>query len=252
MSEVIIAAKPKDYSDIIGKEFYNSKGTPFVVLSANTTSNVLIEFQDNYKVQKRTTIQNVKKGVVWNPYDRTIFGTGFIGEGPYKARETPDKQLPEYNAWKNILERCYSEKLRFMHSAYEDCECCEEWYNYQNFAKWYHNNFYRAGTGRMHIDKDIKIKGNKLYSPDKCIFVPQKINMIFMSKPRKDNLPTGVEITKHGKYYASYNGKHLGVYQSAEMAKEAYLSAKRAHIRDVVKEFGDELPDSIHRILLNW
>jgi len=100
----------------------------------------------------------------------------------------------EYVCWQHILERCYDYKQRERHPAYYHiCKICDEWLNFQVFAEWYDNNFYEVPTlGRMHIDKDILYPGNKIYSPETCIFVPQRINMLFVNRPNKSGLPNGI------------------------------------------------------------
>jgi hypothetical protein len=54
------------------------------------------------------------------------------------------------------------------------------------------------------------VNGNKIYSPETCLLVPQRINMIFMSKGRTTDidLPTGIRRVDSG-YYVSYNNKYL-------------------------------------------
>ena len=69
--------------------------------------------------------------------------------------------------------------------------------NFQNFAQWYDNHKYEC-DGRLHIDKDIKYPGNKLYSPYHCILVPQRINMLFSNKLNKRGLPNGIDKNKKG------------------------------------------------------
>ena len=39
---------------------------------------------------------------------------------------------------------------------------CDNWQCYQAFRKWYDDNFYNVGTERMHIDKDILYKNNRV------------------------------------------------------------------------------------------
>ena len=61
-----------------------------------------------------------------------------------------------------------------------DCSVYEGWHNFQNFAKWYEDNYYEIEEEQMHLDKDILVKGNKVYSPDTCVFVPETINGLFV------------------------------------------------------------------------
>jgi hypothetical protein len=55
----------------------------------------------------------------------------------------------------------------------------------------------------MALDKDILYKGNKIYSPDTCVFVPQEINALFVKNDaNRGDLPIGVfyTLTKTNKY----------------------------------------------------
>ena len=41
-----------------------------------------------------------------------------------------------YQTWKDILNRCYSEKRLKVSPAYRGCEVSEEWKKFSNFRKW--------------------------------------------------------------------------------------------------------------------
>ena len=52
------------------------------------------------------------------------------------------------------------------------------------------------------LDKDIISPGNKIYSPDTCVFVEPKINKLIQGKKRKvSDFPIGVNLDR-GKYKA--------------------------------------------------
>lgn len=106
---------------------------------------------------------------------------------------------------------------------------------------------------RMHIDKDVLMKDNKIYSPDSCIFLPQKINMLFMKKSRitDSDLPTGIRRTVSG-FSAEYNTKYLGAYEILEDAIEQYNIEKRIHISELSNEYKNILPPKIYNALVNW
>lgn len=78
-----------------------------------------------------------------------------------------------------MLNRCCSGKLHKRESTYINCKVCDEWLNFQNFSEWFKNNYYEVEGQRMELDKDILNKGNKIYSPNTCIFVPHNINNLF-------------------------------------------------------------------------
>ena len=47
-----------------------------------------IEFLDDFHyVKKHNTYSNFKSGSVKNPYDRTLLGVGYLGDGEYMARK---------------------------------------------------------------------------------------------------------------------------------------------------------------------
>ena len=58
----------------------------------------------------------------------------------------------------------------------------DELYNWiikePNYEKWKIEN-------RWAVDKDIIVKGNKIYSPDTCCLVPNYINIVFTKKKCK-------------------------------------------------------------------
>ena len=114
-----------------------------------------VEFLDEYHyVKEHTTYNNFKLGKIKNPYHKSVFGVGYVGEGNYKTKEN-GKFTIFYQQWKNMLLRCYVKADR--HLPYEDAKVCDEWLNFQTFAKWYDEHYYEVDE-RLHIDKDIKIK----------------------------------------------------------------------------------------------
>jgi hypothetical protein len=152
-----------------------------------------------------------------------------------------------------MLERCYSEKHRDKHSAYAECTVCDEWHCYQTFAKWYEENYYIIDGERIHLDKDILVKGNKVYSPETCMFVPQRINMMFMDKSRvvDSDLPTGIRRSANG-FTTMYNTKWLGICKTLDDAISIYNIEKRIHIKQIIEEYGNKLPSKVRSALLKW
>ena len=238
-----------DYLGMTGK---NKHGTPFKIIEGTKASNLTIEFQDEYHYQMKTSMQNFKRGQVKNPYDKLICGVGYLGEGTHRSRHPNNgEKYREYKIWSEILRRCYSPKEHIRSPAYKDCSVCDEWLNYQNFATWYNENYYDIGEGRMHLDKDILIDGNRIYRPDACIFVPQRINMLFMHPSNKSGLPNG--ITKYSSGYRTlYNTKLLGIYSTLEEALENYMIEKKIHIKEVANEYKTRIPDKVYQALINW
>lgn len=234
---------------------FNTQGTPMKIINTIDKDFIMVEFLDQFHYQLKTRYQNFVRGTVMNPYDRTICGVGYIGVGKYKGDvRTTDFRKKMNNCWADMIRRCYSEKDRSLHNAYKDCYVADVWHNFQNFAEWYEENFYQVDTERMHLDKDILYKNNSFYSPETCVIVPQRINMMFMSKSRTidQDLPQGINRTTNNCYSAMYNTKSLGVYDSLEKAIDVYNKEKYKAICKVAEEYKGKIPTKLYEALYNW
>lgn len=165
---------------MVGEIKENSKGTKMRIIAERSRMDIDVEFLDSHHyVFEHATYSNFNRGSIKNPFDPSLSGIGYIGVGDYSTG-TSRKHTDEYHCWRNIIDRCYIEDFSEKYPTYYDItECCDEWKNFQNFAEWYNKNKYDIGTERLHLDKDIKFKGNKIYSPYHCILVPQSINLQF-------------------------------------------------------------------------
>ena len=239
----------------LGEIKYNTQGTPMKIISFINTASIEVEFIDNHKYKTMTTYNNFQRGVVMNPYDRTICGIGYIGDGKYRhnVKTTPFRKTM-HNCWDDMIRRCYDENKRHVHPAYQNCYVSDIWHNYQDFALWYEQNYYKVGVERMHLDKDILYKNNKFYSPETCLIVPQRINMLFVRQNRQTDkdLPTGISRSGLNKYLSSYNGNSLGTYKTIEEALKYYNIAKHKHIVKVADEYKDKIPQKLYDALNNW
>lgn len=198
-----------------------------------------------------------------NRYTSTVCGVGYLGEGKYvsaiynKERKSPHTK--QYQCWINMLRRCYNEQAP-QHRWYKDVVVCDEWLNFQNFAKWYDENFYIINDEIMNLDKDILIKGSKFYNPETCVFVPKHINLLVINhKESRGVLPIGIVLDKRKKsprYEADVfmNNKsiYLGMFDTIEEAFQAYKQAKEKYIKQIADEYKEYIPDKLYQALYNW
>lgn len=104
----------------------------------------------------------------------------------------------------------------------------------------------------MHLDKDILFNGNRIYLPDTCLIVPQRINMMFMKKPNKYNLPNGIIPIVNGRYNASYRRKSIGNYDTLDLAVKAHDIEKKKALRELADKYKDKVPNKLYEALINW
>ena len=161
---------------------------------------------------------------------RSVFGVG-INDANYLVKPVVDGNqvvCPYYARWKEILHRCYSEKVHLLFPTYEGCTVCEEWLSFSNFKLWMQNQDWKGN----HLDKDILVQGNKEYSPSTCLFVAPPINSLLLDrKSERGQYPQGVSFYKRTRKYRArvrFNGKlkHIGYFNTADEAFEAYKIEK--------------------------
>ena len=177
----------------IGEVSYTKYGTKAIIIQYFGRNDIVIRFEDGFQHTCHTTYQRFKNGNIKNPYDKTVYGIGYVGVGKYKT-QINGVNTKEYNCWFNMFTRCYDNENRTKsHMRYIGCEVCEEWHNFQVFAEWFSQNYYEMKDENVQIDKDILIKGNKLYSPKTCCFVPESLNKFFTkSNSSRGKFPIGV------------------------------------------------------------
>lgn len=237
----------------IGAVNRNKNGALMKVISYIDTDDIIVQFESGYTVRTRWIY--FRKGEVRNVYDRTVHGVGYIGEGPYLLTDSTGEDTPQYTRWRGILLRCYNPNK---YPTYEGCTVCKEWHNFQNFAKWYDDNHYEVPGVRMEIDKDILVPGNRVYSPDTCVFAPSDINTHFKAKKANKDLPVGVCFDKsRNKFLAScktLSGKSqfLGRFTTAEKAAEAYIKFKEDVLAQLAEKYKEAVPPKLYQAMLEY
>ncbi|AHJ87181.1 hypothetical protein BCP8-2_143 [Bacillus phage BCP8-2] len=249
-------AKKIEASERVGTVGVNNYGSPMKVVWYENSKKVIVQFEQGNVVQ--TSWQLFVKGSVKNPYDKTLLGVGYMGLGRHSSKTEDGEDNPIYYTWLRMMKRCYDKNTHKRQPAYINCTVDEKWHNFQNFAEWYEENYYEVEGETMCLDKDIKVKGNKIYSPDTCIFAPTLINNLFITNDsRRGELPVGVVYdNKHDKYIAQYRtpvGKQwIGRFKTAEEAFLAYKEFKELYIKKVAEEYKGKIPHTLYNIMMNY
>lgn len=110
--------------------------------------------------------------------------------------------------WRDMLKRCDPEShVVKKNPSYLGVTC--NFRDFQEFVEWsrseygYDFEYPFNSTARMwHLEKDLLAKGNKIYSPDTCLFVPLDVNQLLVThKNKRGDFPIGVSL-QNGKYFA--------------------------------------------------
>ena len=137
---------------------------------------------------------------------------------------------PFYRVWSRMLDRCYTNKFKNDNPTYRECTTCSEWLVFSKFKVWLEAQAWQG----MELDKDLLIRGNKIYSPETCVFVTKMVNMFIIERDAsRGRHPIGAYFnTRDGKFQAQcknpFSGKteNLGLYVCPQEAHIAWLKRK--------------------------
>lgn len=221
------------------------------IIEYNGNRNIKIKFKTNSIV--KTNYVNFKKGTVKDPLFPSMYKIGCFGIGKYKANIN-NKNTIEYTTWADMIKRCYDPYNINKQLTYQEVTVCKEWLNFQNFAEWFHDNYYELENEKVELDKDIIKHGNKIYCPEYCGFVPQSINRLLVKKS-KGICPIGVCFYKN-KYKAqiTINGKikYIGCFTSSTEAFNAYKKEKEKHIKVIADKYKNVLDKKVYNSLIKY
>jgi len=170
----------------------------------------------------------------------------------------PRDNKEAHELWSGMIERVNGRKIN-KRRHYSGCSVAEEWHNFQNFAAWYYENFKSEWMDKWCLDKDILVKGNKVYSPETCAFVPQEINKLFIKRDSmRGEYPVGVYKNKGRTPFSSKLNtgrgvvKYLGVFHTPKEAFEAYKTAKEEYIKEVAEKWKGQIDKRVYQAMINY
>ena len=236
--------------DRTGEERLNNFGSKMIIKEYRKCNDIDVYFPEYDWTFKHAIYQTFKNGKIKCPYEPRYYGVGYLGEGKYKMFEN-GKLTDKYNIWHNMLMRCYDPKYQEKYSTYKGCKVEDYLLNFQHMGEWIENNYYEIPGEVMCLDKDILCKGNKVYSRETCIFVPERINLFTKSDKSRGDNPIGVHPTSSGNYQACCNNEYgkyiyLGTYSTEEEAFQAYKVYKEKVIKEVIDSYEGIIPEPFY------
>ena len=142
--------------------------------------------------------------------------------------------------------------------TYEGCEVSDNFKSYDYFYKWCNSQVGFDNQG-WHLDKDLLIKGNKVYSESTCVFIPREINQLLTkSTALRGKHLIGVYWSKTNKAFVAKVNKgkgkqeHLGYFNTELEAFNVYKTAKEAFIKEQANKWKSQIDERAYKALLNY
>ena len=187
----------------------------------------------------------------------SVYGVGYLGCNLELKASYNGKKCPIYYAWVRMFERCYSKKFHRINPTYVGCTVSEEFKDYSKWREWYDNYQYKHDG--WHLDKDLLIKGNKVYSESTCVFIPREINQVLVKRTAsRGKYLIGVTWSKTKKAFVAMVRKNkgkqefLGYFKTEIEAHLAYKQAKESYLKELADKYKDLLDPRAYEALYNY
>ena len=240
----------------LNKTYTNKQGLNYKIVHYNTYYDIIVMFDSGYI--KSATMKEVKRNAIKDKLSPSVYGVGIVGIR-YNTK-VDGKHAIEYGTWKNMLRRCYSEKCRQKFQSYNDCTVSENFKKYSYFYEWCEQqkgfNTFDENGNIFELDKDLLVKGNKIYSETTCVFLPLEINIALAIKDSKHKkFHVGVRKNRN-KYEAvcCINSKstYLGLFNTEIEAFKAYKEAKENYLKELANKWKDKIDVRAYTALMNY
>ena len=241
--------------DCVGKVYKTLNSGDFKIVKYNDSRNVEIQF---LKTGFETTVAlgSIRNGKVKDPYSPSVYGVGTLGT-KYPS-SISGKNTKEYILWCHMLERCYSDFYKKKYPTYEGCEVSDNFKSYEYFYEWCQKQIGFGNKG-WHLDKDLLVKGNRVYSEDTCVFLPQEVNTLLIKRTNsRGEYLIGVYWNKTAKAFVAKVSRdegqqeYLGVFKTEIEAFNAYKQAKEAFVKEQANEWKGKIDERAYNALMNY
>ena len=241
--------------DCVGKVCKSLNSGDFKILKYNDSYNVEIQFlKTGYETVAR--LGHIKSGSVKDPYSPSVYGVGITGvKYPITINGV---HTNEYELCNGILRRCYSDALKKKYPTYIDCEVSDKFKSYEYFYEWC-NKQIGFDNEDWHLDKDLLVKGNKVYSEDSCVFIPAEINSLLVKNTAsRGKYLIGVHWCNTKKTFKAQVSKNkgkqewLGCFKTELEAFNAYKNAKEAFVKEQANKWKSQIDPRTYNALMNY
>ena len=145
--------------------------------------------QKYYKIQfiSNNFISSIRKDTIGksngiNPYDRTVYGVGYLGEYKTVNNFTEDELKILKDKWENMMRRSYSKAYKDSHDTYDNVFVHSEWHSFEQFLRDVREipQYFLAREDNFKgwdLDKDYY--GSNAYSKNTCVFLKHQENSLY-------------------------------------------------------------------------
>lgn len=156
--------------------------------------------------------------------------------------------------YENMKTRVMRECYHRYNPAYIGTEIWDGWLGKEGrkrFYQWVDDHYYVIDEETIELDKDLLKIGNRIYSPETCLFLPKSVNSTLSACYRQveEELPMGVRYGIGGGY-CPITGS--GTYATPEEAYEVNVGRVKAKLEVLAEVYYGRVPMEVYNAMLNW
>lgn len=231
-------------------DVFETKYGKVTVIKYEGFRQVTVKYDDGYVTT--ASLHNLRKGNVKNKNIPSVCGLGFIGQGEHKPY-TDGKPAYEYVTWKKIMLKCSNKSGKKF-------TVDERWLNYQNYVVDVRGMFGFGNPGWKMFKMSFCDPDGLYYSKETCAFLPSNLGQSmqrlsdcmvcdYSGYSKVSRFPKTVKqdtaITASAAFITRVNDKHIGVFNTAEEARCAFIKNKvKATLATIEKHKNVITPDT--------
>ena len=248
-----------NYKGCVGVVCKSKSSGDFKILKYNDRANVEIQFLKT-GFEMVAMLNHIRNGNVKDPHSPSVCGVGIVGiKYPSRVNGILTK---EYKLWTSMLKRCYNDGFKNKRPTYEGCGVSDKFKSYEYFYEWCNEQFgfdNDSNGNPFQLDKDLLVKGNKVYSESTCVFIPREINQLLIkcTASRGKHL-IGVYWSKTANAFVARVSRnkgcseHLGLFNTELEAFKAYKTAKETFVKEQANKWKSQIDPRAYNALMNY
>lgn len=192
-----------------------------------------------------------KNGIDWDAMGFTVYGEcpeykGHINKHHRKNSKINISFEKSYRTWERLIQIDRGNNRKSVGVL------CKQWKQYENFKKWYDENFYKIDNEKLEFSYRFWNVNNNIISPETSVFIPTAINMVVKNLIRsaETGLMLNVNVQKN-----LYTIRMFGEVIVSSNNKEEIYEIRRAIFKrqmiDFAEKYKGKVPNKIYVRLLN-
>lgn len=193
-----------------------------------------------------------KNGIDWDAMRFTVYGEcpeykGYINRSHSKDKNINISYEKSYTLWERLIQIDRGNEGNNANSL------CEQWKQYENFKKWYDENFYEMDNEKLEFSYKFWDVNNDIISPETSVLIPTEINKIIRNliKSVKTGLMLNVNVQKN-LYTIRMFGESIASSDNKEEIYEIRRVIFKRQMMDFAEKYKGIVPDKIYDRLLNF